>query len=98
DAKWDTDGETFVWLEGRGKFGALLAQRGPHAPRELNSELSVRAGVNYGGGDFTVKNGSVYFAGADGRLYCQPLAAGAATPLTPAFGSLASPAVSPDGQ
>jgi dipeptidyl aminopeptidase/acylaminoacyl peptidase len=97
DAKWDTDGETLVWLEGRSKFGALLAQRGPHAPRELNSELSVRGGVNYGGGEFTVKGGDVYFCGADGRLYRQSLAEGPAQALTPAFGSLASPAVSPDG-
>lgn len=97
DAKWDSDGETLVWLEGRGKQGVLLAQRGQQAPRELNAELSVRGGVNYGGGEFTVKDGHVYFTASDGRLYCQSLEEGFAHPLTPAFGSLASPAVSPDG-
>ena len=98
DVKWDSDGETLVWLEGRGKQSVLLAQRGPQAPRELNGELSVRSGINYGGGDFTVKDGHAYFAAADGRLYCQSLEEGFPQPLTPAFGGLASPAVSPDGR
>ena len=97
DVKWDTDGETLVWLEGRAKQGVLLAQRGAQAPRELNAELSVRAGINYGGGDFTVRDGQVYFVASDGRLYRQSLDEGFARPLTPAFGALASPAVSPDG-
>jgi dipeptidyl aminopeptidase/acylaminoacyl peptidase len=98
DAKWDSDGETLVWLEGRGKQGVLLAQRGGQAPVELTGDLSVRGGVNYGGGEYTVFNGRVFFAASDGRLYRQSLDEGPARPLTPAFGGLASPAVSPDGR
>jgi len=98
DVQWDDDGETLVWLEGRGKQGVLVAQQGLQAPRDLNTELSVRGGIGYGGGEFTVSQGRVLFAASDGRLYCQSLSEGLPRPITPAFGRLASPAVSPFGQ
>jgi hypothetical protein len=96
DVQWDSDGQTLVWLEGRGGQGVLVVQSGLDAPRDLTSDLSVRAYVGYGGGDFTVAQGSVYFAGPNGRLYKQAIAAGAARPITPAFGSSAAPRVSAD--
>lgn len=100
DVQWDTQGteETLVWLEGRGKRGVLLAQTGDDAPRELTDEqLSVSARVGYGGGEFTVGAGHVYFA-ANGRLYRQALASGTAKSLTPSFGAAASPRLSNDGK
>lgn len=98
DAQWDTDGETLVWLEGRGAQGVLVMQRGTDAAYDLAGELSVRGRVGYGGGDFTVSHGMVYFAGPEGRLYRQALAGGNARAITPAFGSAASPRVSADGK
>jgi dipeptidyl aminopeptidase/acylaminoacyl peptidase len=68
------------------------------APRDLTVELSVRARVGYGGGEFTVSEGSVFFAEKSGRIYRQSLASGPARPVTPAFGYAASPAVSHDGR
>lgn len=99
DVAWDDDGETLVWLEGRGDQGVLVCADGSgDAPRDLTSDLSVRARVGYGGGDFTVARGHVYFAEAtSGRLYRQSLAGGRARPITPGFGHAASPTVSPDG-
>ena len=68
DVAWDSDGETLVWLEGRSDRGVLVClPPGGDAPRDLTSELSVRARVGYGGGDFSVAGGSVYFVEADGR-------------------------------
>lgn len=97
--EWDSDGRTVVWLEGRSGRGVLVAKTDDDAPRELTAELSVRAEVGYGGGDFTVHGGQVYFAvHKTGRLYRQALAGGAARPMTPAFGQAASPVVSPDGR
>ncbi|MCK4681857.1 S9 family peptidase, partial [Candidatus Bipolaricaulota bacterium] len=61
DVAWDTDGETLVWLEGRSGQGVLVAKRRGEAPRDLTAERSVRARVGYGGGDFTVFDGTVYF-------------------------------------
>lgn len=98
DVAWDSDGRTLVWLEGRSDRGVLVCARTDDpAPRDLTAELSVRATVGYGGGDFTVADGTVYFI-SGGRIYRQPLGGGAARPITPGFGSAAAPAVSPDGR
>jgi len=95
---WNEDG-TFVWLEIRSDRGVLVVQPpGSQAFRDLNSDFSVRAKVGYGGGDFTVGKGSVYFIEAEsGRIYRQSLQTGTAKPITPEFGRAASPALSPDG-
>ena len=97
---WDTSSDALVWLEGRSDRGVLVAQ-GPDrdAPRDLTEKHDVRAEVGYGGGDFTVHGGTVYFVERDtARLWRQPLAGGEARPITPSFGKIASPAVSPDGR
>ena len=98
-ARYAPDG-TLVWLEGRSGRGVLVDQ-GPdgEAPRDLTADLDVRAEVGYGGGDFTVHGGHVYFVvHKTGRIFRQPLAGGAAKAITPAFGQAASPVVSPDGR
>ncbi len=95
DVQWM--GDTLVWLEGRGGQGVLVAQQGADAPRDLTSDLNVRARVGYGGGDFTAAQNAVYFV-ASGRLYRQSLDGGGAKALTPAFGQAASPVLSPDGR
>lgn len=96
---FDHDGETVIWLEGRSGQGVLVVQEpGRDAPRDLTSDLSVRAEVGYGGGDFTVHDGVAYFlVHKTGRLFRQEIAGGAARPITPAFGAASSPCVSPDG-
>ena len=98
--QWDSDGGTLVWLEGRSGRGVLVAQGStPDAPRDLTVDLDVRAEVGYGGGDFTVHGGHVYFVARKlGRIYRQPLAGGSARAITPEFGKAASPVVSPDGR
>lgn len=97
---WDTDGRTLGWVEGRSDRGVIVVQDADGgATRDLTTDLSVRAFVGYGGGDFTLSYGCAYFvAQADQRIYRQPLAGGAAQPITPAFGAASSPAVSPDGR
>ena len=97
EVAWDSDGETLVWLEGRSDRGVLVClPPGGEAPRDVTPELSVRAQVGYGGGDFSVAGGYVYCVEASGRLYRQPLVGGPAIPLTPGFGCAAAPTVSPD--
>jgi len=99
DVAWDQDG-TLVWRESRSNRSTLIVQPPDgEAPRDLNSDYNVRAGVGYGGGDFTVGHGQVYFVEArSGRLYRQPISSGISRPVTPAFGSTASPTLSPDGR
>lgn len=96
DVQYDSDGETLVWLEKRAGQGVLVARRQGDAPRDLTVGIKVGAGVGYGGGDFTVRNGTLVFV-SDGRVYRMPLTGGSPQPLTPAFGDCASPVLSPDG-
>jgi dipeptidyl aminopeptidase/acylaminoacyl peptidase len=95
---WDSDGETLVWLEGRSDRGVLVCSPQGEAPRDLTPTLSVRARVGYGGGDFSVGQGQVYFVAQEGRVYRQSLKSGEAEAITPQFGHMASPTPSPDGQ
>lgn len=102
DVQWDSDGRHVVWLEARDGRGSLWCAdtAGADAPRELTpGDMAVRGRVGYGGGDFTVAGGQVFFVeGASGRLFRQSLSGGRPRPLSPAFGAAAAPACSPDGR
>lgn len=100
DVQWDSDGRTLVWLEGRSGQGVLVCASidGCDAPRDLTVDLSVRARVGYGGGDFTVAGGHVFFVATAGRLYRQALGGGPARAITPEFGYAAAPTSAPDGR
>jgi dipeptidyl aminopeptidase/acylaminoacyl peptidase len=98
DVMWDSQEETLVWREERSDQGVLVCQSPEDSsPRDLTEGLSVRARVGYGGGDFTVSHGSVYFV-AEGRLYQQAISGAQARPITPADGEFSAPSVSPDGK
>ena len=98
DVLWDNQEETLVWREERSDQGVLVCQSQEDPwPRDLTAELSVRARVGYGGGDFTVSHGFVYFV-SGGRLYQQLLSGGEAQPITPEGGECSAPSVSPDGK
>ncbi len=98
DPKWDSDGKTLVWRERRSGKGVLMAQPLGEAPFELSEGKNVAGGVGYGGGDFTVQHGTVIFFTRDGRLYNVPLSAGFSKSITPEFGGVASPELSPGNE
>ena len=95
DVAWDSDGRTLVWLEGRGPEGVVVAQSEEQPPRDLTSNRSVRARVNYGGGDFAVRDGKLYFVDAGGQLFAQNLAGGTPLALT-LDGYIAAPTIAAD--
>lgn len=97
EPQWDTDGKTLLWLEGRSGRGVVVAQPLGEAPYDLTGDMNVRGGVGYGGGDYSVRNGVVVFAEKNGRLYRRELGYGFSRSITPAFGGVASPQLSPDG-
>jgi dipeptidyl aminopeptidase/acylaminoacyl peptidase len=99
DVAFDDDG-SLIWLENRSDRGVIVVQTlDGQAYREMNNEYSIRARVGYGGGDFSTGNGNIYFIESQsGRIYRQPTHQGPAEVVTPAYGSAASPRLSPDGK
>jgi dipeptidyl aminopeptidase/acylaminoacyl peptidase len=96
DVQFDSDGQTLVWQEGRSGKRVLVVRKPGDAPRDLTDTLKIGGGIGYGGGDFNVRNGLVAFA-SEGRLFRQRLEGERPRAITPKFGDLASPAISPDG-
>jgi dipeptidyl aminopeptidase/acylaminoacyl peptidase len=96
--QFDREGSTLLWLEGRSDRGVLVARPAGEARLDLTEEQSVRGTVGYGGGEYTAGKGMVIFAERGGRLYRRPAGPGQPRPITPPFGSTASPALSPDGR
>ena len=94
DPQWDSDGRTLLWREMRSGQGIVVAQPLGEAPYDLSGEINVAGGVGYGGGDFTVQDGLVIFAGKDGRLYRRSLGSGFPSSITPSFGGVAAPQLS----
>jgi dipeptidyl aminopeptidase/acylaminoacyl peptidase len=99
DVAWNAEDGSLIWLEHHAERGVLVVlPPGGEAMRDLNSEFSVRARVGYGGGDFSVSHGQVYFVeSGSGRIYRQALQSGLAQAITPGYGRCAAPTPSPDG-
>jgi len=96
DVQWDSDGQTLVWRQQKGSRGTLVAQRRGGDTCDLTPGISVRAEVNYGGGDFTVAHRHVLYV-CDGILWRKKIEGGNAVQVTGEAGSVAAPAVSADG-
>ena len=97
EPQWDSDGKTLLWLEARSGQGTIIAQSEGSACKEMNLLQSVGGGVGYGGGGFSVRDGVLLFAARDGRIYRRGLGQSQPRPITPPFGRVAAPALSPDG-
>ena len=95
DAQFDSDG-SLIWLESLSGKTALMYKKGADAARDISGGLKISAGVGYGGGDFTIRNGFAVFA-SQKRLYRVAVSAGLPQPISPQFGDCASPLISPDG-
>lgn len=95
DVAWTSQGE-LAWLEGRSDRSTVMLRGLEGGVRELTPEHSVRAGVGYGGGDFTFHHDALLFVERGGPLQRKPLPRGLAHPVLPRFGATASPTASPD--
>jgi dipeptidyl aminopeptidase/acylaminoacyl peptidase len=98
DVQVDSHSETLVWLEERSDRRVLVAREQKSAgQRDLTRELSVKARISYGGGDFCVLDRLVYFVSGN-VIYRQRLDSTEATAVVFLDGKIASPTVSPDGK
>jgi dipeptidyl aminopeptidase/acylaminoacyl peptidase len=98
EPQWDSDGKTLLWLEARAGQGTVVAQTTGDARRDLNLLQSAGGGLMFGGGTFSVRDGVLLFAARDGRLYRRSLGHSQPRAITPPFGRVAAPALSPDGR
>lgn len=98
DVQFTADGSGLVWLESRGKQGALVYQRQGDARRDLLFEHSARGGVGYGGGEFAAASGAVYFVNQGKTLMRCDLSSGEVRAITPAWGAFGAPLLSSDGR
>lgn len=98
DVQWTPDGSGLVWFESRGGKNQLVSMLLGEAQQDLLSEHNPRGGVGFGGGEFGLGRNDVYFADKSGVLYRRPYSPGLSSAITPPYGGLASPAVSPSGK
>jgi dipeptidyl aminopeptidase/acylaminoacyl peptidase len=96
DVGWDPAGKRLLWIEGRSGKNVLVMGTAAAAPRDLTVQRSARGEIGYGGGAMTaLQDGAVFTS--EGRIYRVRYDHGRPKALTPRYGSVASPAPSPDG-
>lgn len=98
DVHWEPDGSGLVWLESRGGTTQLVSMLLGEARQDLLSEHTPHGGVGFGGGEFGLGRNDVFFAEKNGALYRRSYSPGLPAAITPAYGGLASPVVSPSGR
>lgn len=99
DVCFNKDGTRLVWSESIGSQGVIFEKKLNGKTHKLSSDLNARGSVGYGGGDFDVNETDVVFADRSGSLFIASCSQKAdPTAITPAWGSTAAPAFSPDGK
>jgi dipeptidyl aminopeptidase/acylaminoacyl peptidase len=98
DVQWDSDGRTLVWLESRSGTGVLVCRKeGAAGHRDLTRKISARATVGYGGGEFAVSQGTVYFVN-EKDIYSQQVESTQCRLIANVGVTVAAPSPSPDGR
>ena len=99
DVRFSGDGARLVWSESIGAQGVIFERKINGKTRRLSGEQNARGGVGYGGGDFDVNTTQVVFPDRSGSLFMTSFDQKSdPKPVTPACGSTAAPALSPDGK
>ena len=97
DARWGFEGKGWVWLESCSGQGRLYySQSGKLAQDLTGDQYDVRGRVGYGGGEFAIGRDFLIFANRDGRLFRRERKSGTIKPITPGWGNMASPLISPN--
>lgn len=97
DVRWGS-ADDLLWVETHSGQSVLKLLSGSDANREVSDSLTPRGKVGYGGGEFDALGEQVVVADKSGILYAIQLPHGRPHPITPAFGSAAAPAISPDSR
>jgi dipeptidyl aminopeptidase/acylaminoacyl peptidase len=97
EVQWTPDGDGLIWVEGRSGQGMLVHRRPGGEPRDLLGEQSARGGLFYGGGEFSLSKGWVYYIDRGRQLFRRRLDQGEPEALTTDEYWLAAPTPAPDG-
>jgi len=98
DAQWDEDGKGLFWVENLSGFGHLRQLRADKKLANISLDVDVGGRIGYGGGDFCVAKNFLIFAGKNGCLYRRDVSDKKVNAITPPWGKMAAPAVSPNQQ
>jgi dipeptidyl aminopeptidase/acylaminoacyl peptidase len=97
DASWDFEGRGWIWLESYSGQGHLYYSSPGKSVQDLTGNgFDVHGRVGYGGGEFSIGREFLIFTNKDGRLYRRERKTGKITPVTPGWGNMASPVISPN--
>lgn len=64
----------------------------------VTAEPRPMGGIGYGGGNFTLRDQTLVYAGSDGRLHALDLVGGEQRAITPAYEGVAAPVIAPGGR
>lgn len=95
DVQWARGSDILVWSQSFEGQTTLFAKPKDALPYPLTDENNKPSGgIAYGGGEFFAAEDGVIFTDRDGRLYRKSYQDGAPQPITPGFGSAATPVLS----
>ena len=92
------DDESILWLENQDGIGCLEYKTGGMIKRITSPAYSVKGGVLYGGGEFSVSGSKVVFCANRNQLVLWDRDRNSLSPVTPLWGKVAAPSISPDGK
>lgn len=98
DVQWVPGKDSLTWCQSLSGRSTIYLKPAGEAPFSLSGSQSPSGGIGYGGGEYCAGSDCIVFADRSGRLYRRRYGSDQPTPLTPAFGSCAAPAISPDGK
>jgi len=98
DVRLSRDGRSLYWIEPIDGRGSLMQMDADGTVQNLSADHDVRGGVGYGGGEFDVNSAGGAFSDSSGALFgFNPGKSEDVRAITPAWGSAAAPALSPQG-
>jgi len=93
-----TDDDSLIWVESADGIGSAFLQGANAAVQPLELGEPVKGGLFYGGGEFCTAKRKAVFCINRNQLLSLDLLTKEKKLITPAWGKVASPAVSPDGR
>lgn len=91
------DDDKVVWIEGENGIGKVCYQTEDGSIHELTQKTSIKGGILYGGGEMDCCSSKIVLCEGGKRLFASEIKSGIGTFLTPDWGRVASPSISPNG-